>query len=621
MKRTKIYEGLSNVFKFLDPIDIFRVPVTLTLNKSSKTSTIIGKMFTFAILSILIYTIMQSDALKRENPKTIGQDLKLDERPLISLSKNNFSFAVGVSDSQNNMLYDPSIFSFYLTINRLDLITPAFNSKQFILKLCEKKDFVEDPEKFEKLKLQGSFCLPNEEFDLKGYWNENNIDFMMLNLIICQNSTLNNNSCKSVEEIENFLKSKYINLFISNPNIDVSNFSDPFSTQLRVFYQEISIRLYKLLEIYLKKTSIITDYGWFFEMLSIETRITIASYVYDVSYFNQLSDMPALYTINLYSSDETNKIMRIYQKIQDVLAQFGGMCNVLIVMGIFLSKFEKHFFFTLFAMNKLYNFQIQNNKINNKKIFQSKNRLGFLGDAELNSKISNTTKNMPDDSSNPKLGMISEKTPPSSKFKRLEFNQNINFQGRLKNMFDFKSYFTKGEIQSELKSLSSLNSPICKPQSSNCPIIKTHQKNKNNLKFSFCNYLKLLFKIKKFRMNEEEKLFILGEDKVFQEMDLFNLIKKLQDVEKLKKIVLNEDQLFFFDLFCKPTISLDKDKENDLKEISKRRTSPFKGNDVKFYGKKNKFYELYEKMKNNPEKTLIDQKILNMVEDNKFNPS
>ena len=138
------------------------------------------------------------------------------------------------------------------------------------------------------------------------------------------------------------------------------------------------------------------------------------------------------------------------------------------------------------------------------------------------------------------------------------------------------------------------------------------------MKFSFWGYLKLLVKRKNFKLTDPEKLYVQGEDQILQEMDIINLTKKLQDVEKLKRILLTEKQLYFFELLSKPTISLNenisyKKKEEFFELMNKNKNGieqSMQGRNLKYEN----FIALYNELKSNKQIGFTDKKILDLLD-------
>ena len=97
--------------------------------------------------------------------------------------------------------------------------------------------------------------------------------------------------------------------------------------------------------------------------------------------------------------------------------------------------------------------------------------------------------------------------------------------------------------------LANSNSPTSSPTSS-----------KITRNFSYCSYL---FPSKEFR-----SFYIKGSKHVYEYMDIRKIIKRLQDLDKLKMILLTEDQRKLFECILKPDVGDSSKKEKlgiDLK--------------------------------------------------------
>ncbi len=169
----------------------------------------------------------------------------------------------------NSFSTDETIFSFKFYVYHSDIKEGLVNQTNYAWKLCTQDDFIEDPSEFYRLNLNGTYCFPNETLKLGGFWDEEKIDYFWLELRTCQNSSSGNVICKSPEEIDNYLKNKYVDIDITNHNIDSSNFQNPLKRNLKIFYQMLDPKLYKFKELYMKNSLLTTDDGFFFESLKI----------------------------------------------------------------------------------------------------------------------------------------------------------------------------------------------------------------------------------------------------------------------------------------------------------------------------------------------------------------
>lgn len=94
---------------------------------------------------------------------------------------------------------------------------------------------------------------------------------------------------------------------------------------------------------------------------------------------------------------------------------------------------------------------------------------------------------------------------------------------------------------------------------------KIEQKKKSNIGFDMLKYFKMLMKMFfHHKLNSEELSYIISEEKSEKITDIVNVLQKIKEFEKLKMIVLTEDQQKIFGLLANIVISIDNDeKENE----------------------------------------------------------
>ncbi|EWS71394.1 small GTP-binding domain protein (macronuclear) [Tetrahymena thermophila SB210] len=136
----------------------------------------------------------------------------------------------------------------------------------------------------------------------------------------------------------------------------------------------------------------------------------------------------------------------------------------------------------------------------------------------------------------------------------------------------------------------------------------------NNFRISAWEYLKsqLFCYFSKF-YNNRKKIINYTKEKLYNYIDLFNIINKLNEIEKLKRLILDEDQLKLFDYLPKPTISADiiskshfeqKRKEVDLLYQDQRSELQKASDSFQAY------YNLVQKC----ELTTLDQKLIHQID-------
>ena len=338
------------LFFVIDYADIFRFPLTLSLNQKEKTSTYTGKVITVLIICYILYSSIVSDMVNKTNADTLIQDLIQTSRPYMTLSKENFSMAIGIANVNNNFYSDETIFSLSAIIYHRNNNDNSVNQSTIQLQLCTENDFIENPSDFDSLGLNGTFCLPDEAIQVGGYWDEETIDYFYIQLTTCQNSTDSPIICQSQEDINAYLQNNYIDIYLTDNYIDASNYLSPISSNLRLYYQQIDPNLVKSLNLDMMNSKIETNDGFFFDSIHLLDTSRNGDLAYDTAL---LEGSNCLYYFTIYSSNLQTEVTRNYQKIQTLIAQLGGICNFIFLLGFFVSKIENHYQLITLMSNEL----------------------------------------------------------------------------------------------------------------------------------------------------------------------------------------------------------------------------------------------------------------------------
>ena len=178
------------------------------------------------------------------------------------------------------------------------------------------------------------------------------------------------------------------------------------------------------------------------------------------------------------------------------------------------------------------------------------------------------------------------------------------------------SLMKNNNSESTLKSLNSENLLM-----GNLEQYQKLKKKENFFGLGFCNFFKILMKNRSFNLKNRDKLFLKAEEQVLGELDILQILKKLQEIEKLKRIFLTDDQLYLFNLLSKPMIVL----ENQERRESKYVVAGADDKRYKFSIKEKKslqketLSQLYGKMQTKAEKSEIDKRIMKLLDEDVMN--
>ncbi|EAR92620.2 transmembrane protein, putative (macronuclear) [Tetrahymena thermophila SB210] len=137
----------------------------------------------------------------------------------------------------------------------------------------------------------------------------------------------------------------------------------------------------------------------------------------------------------------------------------------------------------------------------------------------------------------------------------------------------------------------------------------------NSMKMTVWDYFKsLIFPFGK--MKKKQKIIDYSLEKLYQKLDIFYIVKKLFEVDKLKRLLLDSDQIQLFEYMPKPTINPDiaqyksgKDKQQSELDLlyQDNRSEIEKAKDA---------YFAYKNILNKQDPSILDYKIMNLLDSN-----
>lgn len=426
--------------------------------------------------------------------------------------------------------------------------------------------------------------MPNGSYNIKGFWDEDEIQYLTFEIFFCKNTTENNNICLPQNEIENYFleKDRFLSFFINDINIDVSNPNrKPFTEKFTTFYFLIDINLRKSYEVFLKETNLFTTEGFIFQETSVDKTFQFDSIATDINTLTKSSKNVGF--INFCSSNVQTTIDRKYQDLQEAFSNFSGILNCIIFLALTLSNFENEFNVIKELIRNLYVFQDLSQLKELKQDKEKKKNDSVKSSPKSNFKDCHSNSLVPKELIQNKNKMLPAKTSLPSSTKRSRFIEKI--------------------------SLNSTSSP------SNKDSFSVFKKLQKNFEFGFFKYLKMMLKFKNISLSLEEKLFLKAEKEIKSEMDIIEILKKLQELEKLKKILLDSNELYLFELLDKPYIFLEKSELNindKAEKVEFRRLSTMTNHSKKINFSKNEIYDHYMKVKKSG--SMIGQKILKLID-------
>ena len=276
------------------------------------------------------------------------------------------------------------------------------------------------------------------------------------------------------------------------------------------------------------------------------------------------------FSIFIYADNKIQIIQRSYTKLSDLLARLGGVLQSLIILGSIFIYLEYSLLLKNTILNALFSFKKPKTKPKEKnKIKKPKNKK--INEVKVDSM--NIQKSAKDCKSQKNGNFV--KFPVKFLYKnRLNFIKKEKYEIKFEKIPEYSydsSICPKIDLQS-------LNDPKIQtfsfPKRQTILKLQTLKQKSKHLYFTLYKYVRLnIKKILPFMsMNFEEKLFSKSEKIYEKELDFIEILKKLQEIEKIKKILLNSNQQKLFNFLMKPVLYLDI-ANNNFKKKNKRKFS------------------------------------------------
>ncbi|EGR34203.1 hypothetical protein IMG5_020680 [Ichthyophthirius multifiliis] len=632
---------LSRVFR---KFDIFGSEVGLNFQKSTIFQTQFGALISLIFTSLMLL-FFWNNFLQFFNKDTVNVkiDQSFDHNPSkINLNQKNFMFAVRViqDDFINNPYFNISFYS----RNRI-FSEKHQNSEQIIEMLLEPCTLahwvdlqaynIDWKQVFDEKGLDQYLCPPlNEQYYVQGAWGLESYDQLMLKIKKCTTIQFKSEKwrpkCRKKEELEKIFiedQNKYfeVEIFVPNyavnPNLSKNYITSYLNTADLFFYIQPG-KFLKKVELFLSEFNIFTD-----ESLMPYEDINNQNFPYiQLSGFresNLLGNYDEYLDIQINRSYYTNNIYRKFQKIDEIIAYVGGFAQAFLIFSAFLVSYYNEYIYMIELANKLYDFDLDegnNVKKQNKNFFNIKEKQQQQYIQSINSIVNEKNKNVENINKNinnqqekeVKILTLKQKKIQfqiEKKYKKKQYKKQVNILIRIEHL-KYKKQYQYQQHQNNQNDKKDRKKFLAKEFEH---IIQRNKSLQINI-FYFINQITC----GKFCRTKTVLLIEKAQEQIKKDLDIFNILNKIKEIEKFKQIFLTQSQMILFNFFPKTVIQV---KENDTKELSRVFISEDR---FKELAKKNttqqqkmrvylRLYEAYEEICQEKEKNEINNKLIDML--------
>ena len=361
-------EGIS----FLD-FDMYSNRISFFSNNRERIGSYFGLILTiiYFIVFIILIVIYSLDAVKRTDIRVYDSTSFSSQTPFINIDSSLINFAFGLEDRiSSNRFIDPSIYyPEILYLERIKLPGGEFQTqKRVTLKYerCSKERFGKNyKDLLVENELNNSYCLSDFNLTLAGGYKYDIMNYIRIKIIPCVNSTQNNYTCKTKDEIDYYINGGYLSILFMDIGLNPSNFSYPIVHTLQDLYTTVDKKIFR-------------DFILNFQIDEIETDTgLISEKIYKEKYLHFLSNEQSFYFRSdeeYYSGKQICAIQirlshlihiqrRSYKKLQESFSIIGGYMQLLSTVFTLISLVISKLNLELKIMNELFFFNIKENKM------------------------------------------------------------------------------------------------------------------------------------------------------------------------------------------------------------------------------------------------------------------
>ena len=341
---------------FLQYIDFFSINFSFYTNNQPHNQSIFGGIMTllYVILCVLLFVILSFDDLAKLNPITTKSEIPYSERKLIDMNNEKIYIPFRMVNYENEFVDHRKILYIipYLIEGRVNK-EMGMDLKYTLLdyKFCNETSMVNRPDSYKiDVPLNQLFCIEKDNLLFGGNWNHDFLNYIEINLYLCEEGVAFNSSDARCSKIHNYLKtinsSLLFDFHFPTVQFQPTNLKNPIQIIYKNYYYRLSSYSYKIEKLYIRE-HILSDDTSIFKSNYKNSSCWGMSTLYSDDYFlpSEIdpicdnSNTSRIYALNIYMDDGLVYYTRTFKKLYLILSEFFPIFKLLLY---FIKKFTQH---------------------------------------------------------------------------------------------------------------------------------------------------------------------------------------------------------------------------------------------------------------------------------------
>lgn len=519
-------------------LDITGRAPSLLIQDRFTMKTFVGFLLTVVTLltTIVSVFICGKELFIRENPSVNISPLTNLHPEFLSFKQYNIDFIFAVQDTNDEPFINESFY--YPTLALLTKVNSS-ERKETILNLTtcsNRKNHTEFFKKLDHLNLDRFYCISDTQDDwniigLNDFWGSIGFKMIQVKLYECKGE---NKGCANETAKSSKLSSSRIVFYSNQYSVETRNFHKPFAGRIKDDFFLFNYKKQNDVTQYLEYVDVISDTGWIFSNSNTEISF---SYGRQIVQSDDAVPKSNFFSYTLQLDNVKTSYYRKYYKLQDFASQAGGLFKFYsMVVFILLYLYNCNAYYE-YLVNNFYDIKPSGKQIQG--VVKEKKNIQPRKISSNNNNINNNGIS---------LSTNNTKVSPSPKSSILiscsSFQQPKNTLETAKRIINHKNIRSRLELSCFDKFLCI---PICSRWSS----------------------------AKKFNLIS---LFNKGKKTIEKYLNVIFLLRMINEYQKLKNLLLTNEQYTLFNIINKPILSnfsngelilFDYNDEKSLEELEK----------------------------------------------------
>ena len=558
-----------NLFKNFDN---FGVSQNLRFNSSDKYTSIFGGcLFLFySILGIAYFSSQLYLFISRVNFNVSSTVQIFTPSPFMNFKEMNFSLAFGVQFDKNNSIADEAMDNFFdHSINYRISINGTSTVTKFEMRKCTNEDFYyTDKDTVQRNNLLKYYCLTNNNLTIGGLFSEINFQYVRYNLAFKKNIL----KTYTADYLKNYLLNNPLTstVYCSDHSIITDNYINPVGLFMNTYSTLIDFNFQKNLAMEYILFQFTDDKNILWNNPSTSNYIKL---YYGSEYFItipnnsdsnfQISSASNVISYYFKSNPNSSVISRNYQKFPDFLAGVTSMLSNGLILLAFLVTFINEYKLNSSLINKIILFK-ESLKTKDHLMKQIK-KFSLFKDLHTKKNSASLPEEKDDElvqsferpSKNNKLWVNLNEYPA-------RFNDNIFIKSidQINHNLSYNKKENQTHIKDQLEKSVTIQLPVVQLENTNM-IPQIHQKiNDKSLNFSYFEIiLSNFFCCKNRKIKDKKSLYKYGRDHIFYYIDMITIIKNIQELDVIKKILFTKEESSLISFLSKSVLSQDEQQK------------------------------------------------------------